>query len=211
MKLIRHPVLLILVAALLFAGGFGGGLWQIGFFSQWEKAPVAAPLPLDRATEERVRAELANLQRTAKELDKTTNQLKGRTAELDVREAAIRQQQSALETQKQALEALRNEIQKLRDDVDSRLVVVESSEDGNFQQLSKLCSTMTPENAAKLLATIPDNQAVNILLKMKQQQSAKVFDAWLSKGGEMTEKAKRMTDLLRAAITAESLKAEKTQ
>jgi flagellar motility protein MotE (MotC chaperone) len=187
--------LIIVLGILSFAGGFAGGLWQIGYFNMNEMqaaANVSQP-------QEWPKIEIKRLQRLALEMDRWGADLKKRAQALDEQESRLNKSTTDLNLEKASLEKLVKKIEDMRKDFDSRLQLIEVSQDSNVIQLAKLYSAMSADSAAKILFTLPDPQAVQVLRKMKEDRSAKILEVWAQKGGDMADKATRITSLLRIA------------
>ncbi len=104
-----------------------------------------------------------------------------------------------MKLERASLDKLNDQIEQYRKQMDARLVLVDASQDVNISQLAKVYTAMEPGNAAKVLASLPEAQTVQILRKMKEGNAAKIMGVWAA-GGVTVDKAVRMTTLLRVSI-----------
>lgn len=192
----KLPVLLG-VLFILFTVGFIGGLWQAGF---WKPIYVEAGDNLDSyPLQERARMELERLRKVASEMDSWGTDLKKRAEVLDQRESKLNKLEEDMKLERASLDKLNDQIEQYRKQMDARLVLVDASQDVNISQLAKVYTAMEPGNAAKVLASLPEAQTVQILRKMKEGNAAKIMGVWAA-GGITVDKAVRMTTLLRVSI-----------
>lgn len=196
-KLFLNPLALAPASFILFAIGFTMGLWKVGFW----RPIYSAQEPVDKSSvEERVRAELEKLRKVALELDLRGSDLKKRAEALDEHEASIRKSESNLKLERTSLEKVNESIASLQKQLDAKLILLDAAQESSIQQLSKLYSSMDPQSAAKVLKTLPESQVVQIVRKMKEANSAKILNIWAGGDEISTQKAARITTMMRAAI-----------
>jgi len=202
-----NPIVAGSVALVLFFIGFvagvwnvAGGLWSGGYFNP--EAYTVAKVEHRHTPLETSRAELARLEKLAIELDRTGSDLNKRSQELDGREKRLLKTENELRLEKDAIQKLSQHIEVMRKELDEKIVMIELAQEANTQQLSKLYSVMSPDSASKILFTMPDPQAVQVIRKMKEDKSAKIFEAWIKAGGASAEKANRVAALMRVVTQA---------
>ena len=196
MKYLLHPLVLVGLAVTVFVLGFWGGLVHVGYFNQYTMPKY---VPDRRSAEKRAKDELELLRQLTQEFDRIGMELKRRAANLDAREARAKKKESDLELERAAVDKIRAEVAKIQSDLDARLVYIKVSQQENIARLAKIYGSRVVENAAKLLSTLPETQVVQILRKMKDAQTAKIFDAW-GKDPLLSKKANRITTLLRSSV-----------
>jgi flagellar motility protein MotE (MotC chaperone) len=192
-NLLLCPYVFGLLAMLLFMTGFMIALSQIGF---WQ--PIYYSTADRRPVDERARAELERLRKLSLEYDSWRVSQKKREEALDEREAQLHREQNSLKLEKQTLDKIRTEIQTMRAELDARILLIDTSQDTNLQQLAKLYSAMTAEAAASLLAPMDEKQIAQILRKMKETKSSKILEVWAKPA--TAEKAKRVTSWMQVTV-----------
>ena len=86
--------------------------------------------------------------------------------------------------------------------LDARILLIDTAQDANVQQLAKLYSAMTAEAAAKLLAPLEVDEIARIIRKMKETRSSKILEIWSNQpGSPMADKATKVTTKMRLAVT----------
>lgn len=190
------PALFVLLATVLFAIGMLAGMWQVGYWTPIVKTDAAG----QKTSEIRAHAQLERLRRLLLELDTRGQETKKRSDSLDEREAKVRKTEADLELQKAALEQLSSQIVIMRKNLDSHLIIVDQAQEAGLQQMSKVYSAMSPVNAAKVLAQLPDSQTVQIMSKMKLGTAVKILEVWLAQDETAVKRATRITELMRVVM-----------
>lgn len=191
------PLVLAPLAMILFFTGFFVSLSQIGYFKKIEYSRVDR-----RPVEERARADLEKLRKLALELGSWGTAMKIKEEALNERDAQLRQAENNLKLEREALEKISKEIQAMKTQLDTRILLIDTSQDANIQQLAKLYSAMTAQSAADLLAPLEVDEIARIIRKMKETRSSKILEIWSSKPGTpMADKATKVTTKMRLAVT----------
>lgn len=191
------PLVLAPLAMILFFTGFLISLHQIGYFKKIEYSRVDR-----KPVEERARAELDRFRKLALELGSWGTAMKKKEEALNERDAQLRQAENNLKLEREALEKISKEIQAMKTQLDARILVIDTSQDANIQQLAKLYSSMTAEGAAKLLAPLEVDEIARIIRKMKETRSSKILEIWSSTpGSPLADKATKVTTKMRLAVT----------
>jgi flagellar motility protein MotE (MotC chaperone) len=206
MKILLNPVVLAVLVIILFMGGFMGGLYFIGFFDPKpvHHAPEVAEKQVDPAlvkqAEDQTKGQLEWLQKLSLELDRWGSDLKTQQTKIEEREAEIVKKENELKLEKETIEKLHKEIAEMKSEFEQKLQLVETTQEGNVQRLSKLYNAMDIKNAAQMMAALTDSQVVQLFKSMKDTRSAKILEAWLAEGGANAEKAQRVAEFIRLAM-----------
>jgi hypothetical protein len=201
MKILTNPIVLAVIAVLVFIAGFGGGLYQIGYFDpntyvSPKKVKEKEKVQKKEAAEKFEKVELEWLQKLSVDMDRWGKDLNERSKKLDEREAALKEKESKLGLEKESIQVIEKHIEQMKADLDVQIALVETTQEGNIQRLAKLYAVMEIGNASKMIAGMSDVQAVQVLRTMKDAKSAKILEAWLAQA-DTADKAKRVSELIR--------------
>jgi hypothetical protein len=201
MKMLTNPIVLAVIAVLVFIVGFGGGLYHVGYFdpatyASPKKAKEKEKAIKKEAAEQHEQVELEWLQKLSVDMDRWGKDLNERSKKLDEREAGLKEKESKLALEKDSLQEIEKHIEKMKSELDTQITLIETTQEGNLQRLSKLYTAMDIANASKMIAGMSDVQAVQVLKIMKDAKSAKILESWLSQP-ENADKAKRVSELIR--------------
>ncbi len=124
---------------------------------------------------------------TAEELALFKN-LDARRKALDQREAELKKLDEELQKQKGELDKRLVEIEQVRKTIANQLEEKVKVDQERVDQLVSFYSTMKPQQAAKVIETLNEDLAIEVLLKMKKKNAADVMNLMAS------EKAQRLSE-----------------
>jgi flagellar motility protein MotE (MotC chaperone) len=210
MKLLTNPIVIIVLAVLLSAGGFVGAMFMVKSPASSEEKKTAheeahnvhgVPNP------EKIHEELERLRIFANELDRQKSDMWKTAKSIDEREGKLKKTEDDLRLEREALVSMKKEIETMRKQLDDRFVLVKSAQEkqqeANMQHLVKLYNNMTLDSVSTILAALPEDQTVKLLKRMKEDRTAKILEEWTKKGDESAERAKRILALLRVSVQPE--------
>ena len=128
---------------------------------QWPDPPVEEPEMSRTSTADSLYQEISKLE---------IRQVLMRTTQigLDRREKRIEEEESRLDEERKRLEGLKKE-------VDTTLASKQENEVTRLIQISKLMESMKPTESAPIIENMSDDLIVGVLLRMKEQQAAKIL------------------------------------
>jgi flagellar motility protein MotE (MotC chaperone) len=193
MKALRSPLVLALLAGLLFLGTTFGVLYlqRDALLNSGDATPEAL-------------AKTAVPQRLfsfhADEVDALAAELKDQREKLDARQAGLDKLATRLDAEKQELERTRGEIKSMRDEIAKSIPQIQESEARNLKTLAQTYSNMTPQAAVAIFREMDEMMTVKILAAMKADKVGAVLQemARAQTGDDaMAKRAARISDKLR--------------
>ena len=133
------------------------------------------------------------------ELDHLVEELKREKESLSTREQQLKDLDLRLKSDRAELDQATGEVKKLRDELDRAVTRVKDDEVGNLKKLSKLYAGMDPAAAANILRELDEAVIVKVMLFMKNEETAPIFEAFTRQGDAETKRAARITESLRLA------------
>jgi flagellar motility protein MotE (MotC chaperone) len=130
---------------------------------KWPDPPVSAPKPSALALPD-------SLRQVAVQLETQRTIMKTMQIGLDQREQRVAEEERRLAEERKQLETLKAQI-------DSLTAAVNQQDNTRLTQVAQLVETMKPAQSAPILKNMPDNMIVDMLLRMKQKQAAKILAA----------------------------------
>ena len=118
------------------------------------------------------------------------NKLNDRKKQLDLREAELNKLEEELQKQKLALDDKIKQLDHTRDEISATLKTRVATDQAKVDKLVDFYSTMKPQQAAKVIESLNEDLAVNVLDKMKKKNAAEVLNVMDAK------KARRFSELL---------------
>lgn len=113
------------------------------------------------------------------------SKLRERKQQLDSREQELAKLEEELHKQKLEIEKRIVELQKVRDQISGVLKEKVSIDQGKVNKLVDFYSNMKPQQAAKVIANIDEDLAVEILGKMKKKNAADIMNLLQPKKAQM--------------------------
>lgn len=116
--------------------------------------------------------------------------LNERKKELDLREAELNKLEEELHNQKTALDEKIKQLEEMRAQISTTLKTRVASDQEKVDKLVQFYSNMKPQQAAKVIETINEDLAIEVLDKMKKKNAAEIMNMMDAK------KARRLSELL---------------
>lgn len=184
---------------------------EIGFLGQASAAPPeaksTAPAPTQAEKPAETKAEPASEEVpdvrswSAEELS-FFNKLNDRKKELDLREAELNKLEEELQRQKVTLDQKIKELEAMRTQISQTLKARVETDQEQVEKLVQFYSNMKPQQAAKVIETINEDLAVEVLDKMKKKNAAEIMNLMDA------QKAKRLSEVLTGYQRLPSSKSE---
>lgn len=102
--------------------------------------------------------------------------LEERSRSLDQREQELKRLEEELQKQKESLDKRLVELEQVRKSIASQLEEKVKVDQERVDQLVQFYSTMKPQQAAKIIESLNEDLAVEVLLKMKKKSAAEVMN-----------------------------------
>lgn len=102
--------------------------------------------------------------------------LQDRSRQLDQREAELKKVEEELQRQRETLEKRLSEIEGVRRSIASQLEEKVKVDKERVEQLVQFYSTMKPQQAAKIIESLNEDLAVEVLVKMKKKSAAEIMN-----------------------------------
>jgi flagellar motility protein MotE (MotC chaperone) len=110
------------------------------------------------------------------ELDQMLAEIKDEREALKLRAQQLTEWETRLQAERQEIYAATQVVARLQADLDQSLNRVKDEETANLKKLAKMYGAMAPENAARILREMGDDQVVKILATMKESESAVIIE-----------------------------------
>lgn len=136
--------------------------------AQTTPAPAAATPAAAPAKSESKAADMSSLDHLLK--------IKEKTRELELKEEELARTETELEAQKIALEKRIEELNNLRRDISSVLENKVKVDDAKVETLVQVYTNMKPVQAARVIETLDEDLAVEILNRMKKKSAADIMN-----------------------------------
>ncbi len=193
MKLLRSPLVVILLGTLLGSAVGLAAFWQaaqqlIAEVREAEAAAVEASRP-DKPWDF-----------WTLEIDNLASELRAQRESLARREEQLRAQQVRLDAEQAELAQLRAELQALREEIGTRVIQIQQDEERNLKTLAQTYSNLSPRSALAILNQLDEPTTVKILALMKPEVSAALFEQMGQAAltdPEMARRAALLSDRLR--------------
>ena len=131
------------------------------------------------------------------EVDQLIGELKQQKQALTTREQQLNDLAARLQAERAEINLVTQNVHHLQQDLDRVILRIRDEETANLKKLGKMYSTMSPEGAASILRQMDDDQAVRIMVFIKEAEAAAILEN-IALGGE--------ADAKRAVMLSERLK-----
>lgn len=199
MKLLRHPVVIAVVA---LCSGLGTGL-----FVYWRAAQrIATALAEEKAGTKGIQPEKGWDFWTI-EIDNLTTELKGEKEKIRAEYSQLEQRTAQLAAERQELEKLRVTLEKMRQDITGRVIEISADELKNLRTLSQTYTAITPKAAVAIMREMDDATVVKILSLMKPDVVSPIFDEMArtsDASGSLAKRAATLSERLRLIKAAKA-------
>lgn len=126
------------------------------------------------------------------ELTQLVASLKDEREALRVRASQLDELETRLNAERKEIYSITQTVYQLRTELDTTVTRVSEEETVNLKKLAKVYATMSPENAARILKEMDDDQVVKIFAFMKESESAPILEN-LGQGNR--DEAKRVASI----------------
>jgi flagellar motility protein MotE (MotC chaperone) len=131
------------------------------------------------------------------EVDQLLAELRREREALATREQSLKELESRLAAERQEISAITQQIARAQTRIDTDFIAIRQNEAANLKRLVKLYTTMSPENAAKVLLESDEEPAVKIFGLMKEAESAPILELMAKDSPAGTRRVSTITDRLR--------------
>jgi flagellar motility protein MotE (MotC chaperone) len=118
---------------------------------------------------------------------------------LDKRAQELKDLETRVKAEHAELLQLTQTVWQLRQDFEKDIVKIKEEEVSNLKKLAKIYSTMSPEGAAKIMAELPDDMIVKVLVFMKESESAQILEVLGKSSSTEAKRVAMITEMLRLA------------
>ncbi len=133
------------------------------------------------------------------ELDQLIADLTREKEILDKRAQELKDLETRVKAEHAELLQLTQTVWQLRQDFEKDIVKIKEEEVSNLKKLAKIYSTMSPEGAAKIMAELPDDMIVKVLVFMKESESAQILEVLGKSSSTEAKRVAMITEMLRLA------------
>ncbi|HUD49572.1 MAG TPA: hypothetical protein VMR33_22285 [Candidatus Baltobacteraceae bacterium] len=133
------------------------------------------------------------------EADQLIAELKLEKSSLDKKEQQLNDLAVRLDAERTEINQATQSVFLLQSDFDKNVVRVRDEETANLKKLAKVYSDMAPESAASVFAQMDDSSIIKIMVFMKDNDTAAVFEAMAKLGAPEAKRVAALSESLRLA------------
>jgi len=134
------------------------------------------------------------------EVDQLIAELKQQKESVATKEQQLNELATRLQAERAEIYQVTQSVHRLQQELDKIVVRARDEESANLKKLGKMYSTMSPEGAAAIIRQMDDDQAVKIMMFMKEGEAAPILEI-LARGGDLEAKrAVALTERLKRAV-----------
>jgi flagellar motility protein MotE (MotC chaperone) len=134
------------------------------------------------------------------EMAQLVAELKDQRESLRTRALQLDELEARLKAERQEIYSVTQAVYQLKTNIEASITRVGEEEAVNLKKLAKVYTAMTPENAARILREMDDDQIVKILALMKETDSAPVLELIGQGAKDQPKRAALLTNRLRLTI-----------
>lgn len=127
-------------------------------------------------------------------------QIKQEKDSLALKEQQLNELQLRLNAERSEVMAVTQTVYQLQSQFDQNVIRFTAQQMDNAKRQSKVVGDMSPDGAAKMMDTMPDNDVLRILFALKNDQSAAILDAMSQAGPGQAARAAKLTVELRQIL-----------
>jgi flagellar motility protein MotE (MotC chaperone) len=161
-------ILMLLVAAIAFAGTVAAILAITGNLSQESLMKIVSPAPAPVETAPEAKPD---------ETDAVIRALQARDEDLNKREAAVKEEEDRLKKEQADLDVLRTQLVGIQQEIGKTIEAEDADHRKRVQNVALSLAKMKPAQAAKTLGTWSVQDAAKALRFMKDKERGKLLDA----------------------------------
>jgi flagellar motility protein MotE (MotC chaperone) len=192
---------------LAFIGAFWAGLHFSGAL-KWKPSHPEKVVKADEAAAKGP-STVESVTLIAKQLDAWNRELTTKQKNILEMDQDLLRRENLLKAEREALTVERQKLSELQGRLESRFVMVEKNEVEKLGTLAELYNTMKPEDGAKLMRELADDQATKILSLMKTKTSARLLESWGNQFSGDRPKIARLLDRMRLVVEENSVPGNK--
>lgn len=137
------------------------------------------------------------------EFDQMLEEIRREKEAVALKRQELQDLQARLAAERQELLSITQAVHQLQVEFDRNVIRLSSQEVENAKRQVKVLTTMTPVAAAGLLAEMPDDDVVKLLMIMKPDEASPLLEAISATSGG-TKRAATLTDKMRRVMPAAS-------
>lgn len=189
MKLLTSPLITAVLGVVMYLGA------TMAF---WKMPPLPPPKPAAPA------GPVAKLTGPSwefvnPEADQLVAELKAEKDALKKKEQDLNDLAARLESERSELNLVTQSVHQLQIDFDQNVVRISEEETTNLKKLAKVYADMDPGNAAKIFEEMDDVAVIKIMVFMKDNETAAIWEAMAKEGQAEAKRAALLSDRLRLA------------
>jgi flagellar motility protein MotE (MotC chaperone) len=189
-KLLTSTWMTALLSAVIYLGA------TVAF---WKTPNPPPPSAADQAATAAEAPTGASWEFTNPEADQLIAELKDEKAALDKKAQQLNDLNVRLDAERTELNLVTQSVHQMQTDFDASVVRVQDSEMGNLKKLAKVYADMAPDSAANIFSKMDDVSVVKIMMFMKDEQTAGIFESIAKKGDADAKRAAGLSERLRVA------------
>ena len=134
------------------------------------------------------------------EFDQWIGEIKQEKENLALREQQVQELQTRLEAERREISAVTQSVVQLQAEFDHNVIRYKAQEIDNLKRQIKILDSMSPDSAAGLLADMPNDDVVRILVMMKADQASLMLDTLSKKSPTQARRAAVILERMRNVI-----------
>jgi len=143
-------------------------------------------------------------QATAKGVSELSLEYNAMLDELKTKRESLSEKEKLLEKQAERIKQLESELviarkklEQLQIETSANISKMEEDEKKNLKKLAKVYGLMNPVQASVILSGLDDDTVVNILIRMKERQAAKILEGLGSQDSDSKKRAAKISERIR--------------
>lgn len=142
----------------------------------------------------------AVLKRDNPDIDQLVSELKLQKENLAKREEQLNELALRLQSERAEINSVTQNLFRLQTEFDKNVTRVREEEVANLKKLAKVYAAMAPEGAAMVIKELPDDQAVKVLLFMKDTESAQILESMAKTGEQDVRRVAQLSEKIRLSL-----------
>jgi flagellar motility protein MotE (MotC chaperone) len=138
----------------------------------------------------------------APDIDRLVAELKEEKERLDKRQSELDEYAARIAVERSELNSVTQEVSKLQRDFNQVVTYVTQQEADVLKRQSRVFAAMAPEDAGRVLAEMPDDRIVRLLMFMSEEEMARILGVLAKPGPENAKRAAQLTEKLRLSVQA---------
>lgn len=134
------------------------------------------------------------------EVDQLIGELKQQKQALATREQQLNELAARLQAERSEINQVTQNVHQLQRDLNKVILHIRDEEMANLKKLGKMYSIMSPEGAASLIRQMDDDQAVKILVFMKEPEAAAILENLALAGDTEAKRAVTLSERLKHSV-----------